>query len=1383
MSTLRFLLLEDNPLDAELVQAMLLDGKIDHELQRVDTGADFQTALLSDEFDLILADYALADFDGINALEIVRHLRPDVPFIFISGSLGEELAIAAIKQGATDYVLKQRLGRLVPSVQRALQEAQELDKHTTKHQQAEAAVESDLKDMQLLGKLSARLVTEGDIQTLYQEIMATAIALTRADAGTVQLLDEATQELVLLATQGFEQNMREYFYRMNASNNTSCGIALKKGTRIFVDFNVLQSEDPDGSRRMHVEAGYLSAQSTPLITRSGKSIGMVSTHWHKHYRPSDRELRFLDLLARQAADLIEHYLAQAALRESEEQYRTLFATKEQGFCIIEKVETAAGQPSDFRYVTVNPAFERHTGMRDVVGKTIREFVPNAEQRIMDIYEAVVRTGQPQQFEDYVSVLGLWMEVEVFPARSPGQIAVLFSNISERKRTEEQLRRVAETDAFRVKLSDALRSLFDPVEIQRAAMRVLGEHLAAERVCYGELTDDGEMIVIADNYLRGDAIEFIGQVPTSAYGKVSETLRAGHAFVFSDLDRDERLCDAEREAIRALSVISGATVPLVKQSRWVSSLAVHYSKPHQWTDDEIQLLQETADRTWEAVNRARAEAALRESEIQRIQEQSAREEERQRAETLAELDRAKTLFFSNVSHEFRTPLTLILAPVQDALSDSLNPLTSSQRERLELAHRNSLRLLKLVNTLLDFSRIQADRLKANYEPTDLSTYTAELASIFRSAIENANLQLVVDCPPLPDPIYVDREMWEKIVLNLLSNALKFTFEGIISVSLKPKANTVELIVSDTGVGIAASELPHVFERFYRVKGAKGRSYEGSGIGLSLVQELVKRHGGAIAVTSAVDQGTTFTVTIPTGIAHLPADQIGVPSTLSSTAVTANAFVEEAWGWLPEEEEGGRRQEAGGRRQEAGGREQGAGGTALDESTEFQLQNSEVHAQSLEVHAQSSEVQAQSLEVHVQSSEVHAQSTEFQLQSSEVHAQSSEVHVQSSKRARILLVDDNADMRDYLKRLLSQYYEVETVNDGLAALATIRRGGSAKVYDLVLTDVMMPRMDGFELLRSLRADPNTQTIPIILLSARAGEGSRVEGLETGADDYLIKPFSARELLARVKVNLQLAQLRREAVYREQVMQAVQTLNERLEQQVKARTAQLEAINQELEAFSSSVSHDLRTPLRYISSFAERLQGKLNPTLVDASSLQTLNIIIQSALQAEKMVDDLLEFSRLGQTEMHLTIVNISQLLQQVQAQLQPELVGRSLYWQIEALATVKGDPALLRIVLQNLLSNAVKYTRNNTEAVIAIGSIEQEQSVIFFVKDNGAGFDMKYYDRLFSMFQRLHPQEEFAGTGVGLATVRRIIHRHGGRIWAEGAIGEGATFYFSLPKHEA
>ena len=225
-----------------------------------------------------------------------------------------------------------------------------------------------------------------------------------------------------------------------------------------------------------------------------------------------------------------------------------------------------------------------------------------------------------------------------------------------------------------------------------------------------------------------------------------------------------------------------------------------------------------------------------------------EEERKRAEALAEIDRAKTAFFSNVSHEFRTPLTLMLGPLEDELREN-----SKGRERIEIAHRNSLRLLKLVNTLLDFAQIEAGRIEAVYEPTDLAAATAELASVFRSAIEKAGLRLVVDCPPLPEEMYVDREMWEKIVLNLLSNAFKFTFEGEIKVSLRLCRERVELSVSDTGAGIPAAELSHIFERFHRVRGTDSRTHEGTGIGLSLVQELARIHGGGVQVRSVEGQG--------------------------------------------------------------------------------------------------------------------------------------------------------------------------------------------------------------------------------------------------------------------------------------------------------------------------------------------------------------------------------------------------------------------------------------------------------------------------------------------------------------------------------------------------
>ena len=431
-----------------------------------------------------------------------------------------------------------------------------------------------------------------------------------------------------------------------------------------------------------------------------------------------------------------------------------------------------------------------------------------------------------------------------------------------------------------------------------------------------------------------------------------------------------------------------------------------------------------------------------------------ETERKRAEALLELDRAKTTFFSNISHEFRTPLTLIISPLEEMLRDRATEFAPQDQEQLQLIHRNSQRLLKLVNSLLDFSRIEAGRVEAVYEPIDLASFTAELASLFRSVIEAAGMRLIVQCPPLQSTVYVDRQMWEKIVLNLLSNAFKFTFQGEITVALRDCQNHVELEISDTGTGIPEEKIPHLFERFHRVEGAKGRSFEGSGIGLSLVQELVKLHGGIISVSSIIDQGTSFVVSIPTGYAHLPSVNISPINTLASTAAGAISYVEEALRWLPAE--------TGDKEQTRGAGGQGGRGERNFTNSQFPLRI-----------------------------------THYPLPNPQ------------SPIPRILLADDNADMRDYVKRLLQQNYQVEAVADGLAALTAIRQ----QHFDLVLTDIMMPGLDGFNLLRQLRQDPLTKEIPIILLSARAGEESRIEGLEFGADDYLVKPFSGRELLARV------------------------------------------------------------------------------------------------------------------------------------------------------------------------------------------------------------------------------------------------------------------------------
>ena len=423
-----------------------------------------------------------------------------------------------------------------------------------------------------------------------------------------------------------------------------------------------------------------------------------------------------------------------------------------------------------------------------------------------------------------------------------------------------------------------------------------------------------------------------------------------------------------------------------------------------------------------------------------------EEERKRAESLAELDRAKTLFFSNISHEFRTPLTLMLGPIEDTLADT-QALTPELRERIELLHRNALRLSKLVNILLDFSRLEAGRVKAVFEPTDLATLTNDLASSFRSVMEKAGLIFIVDCPLLDEPVYVDHEMWEKIVLNLLSNALKYTLEGEVIVTLVPRDTVVELSVTDTGVGIPAEELPYMFERFHRVSGTAGRTIEGTGIGLSLVYELAKLHGGTISVTSEPGEGSTFSVTLPRGSAHLPQDQIAVQQTVTATTASTQFYVDEAIRLLASPE---------------------AEAAILPDAL--------------------------------------------------VLSDGNYANSKGPLPARILFVDDNADMRDYVSRLLQPLYTVQVIADGQAALNSVKESPP----DLVLTDVMMPRMDGFELLHALRADPQTRTIPVILLSARAGEEAISEGMEAGADDYLIKPFSGRELLARVGAHLEIARL---------------------------------------------------------------------------------------------------------------------------------------------------------------------------------------------------------------------------------------------------------------------
>ena len=766
-----------------------------------------------------------------------------------------------------------------------------------------------------------------------------------------------------------------------------------------------------------------------------------------------------------------------------------------------------------------------------------------------------------------------------------------------------------------------------------------------------------------------------------------------------------------------------------------------------------------------------------------------EAERNRSEALAELDRAKTLFFTNVSHELRTPLTLILSPLEELLAEGEQP--GEPRVELELIRRNALRLLRLVNTLLDFSRAESGRIDALFQPTDLAAVTADLASAFRSAVEAAGLRLVVDCAPLDEPIWVDREAWEKIVLNLLSNALKFTFAGEIAVSLHLEEDDVVLRVRDTGVGVPAEEMPHLFERFHRIKDAAARSHEGSGIGLALVDELTRLHGGSAVVESEVATGSIFTVRLPRGSTHLPADKLGGPEGTAARSLGAAPYVEEAMRWLPDET----------RPEQAGAAELLRDDLVRESSTP------------------------------------------------------------RTATARLLIADDNADMRAYLARLLRRYWQVETVADGEAALARARQSPP----DLVLSDVMMPRLDGFELLRELRADPRTSSVPVVLVSARAGAESAIEGLEAGADDYLVKPFSARELVARVRANLELARLRVETAQleataaeraraervlmtlpegvftvdssgtvdlwnpaaaqitglvaetvvgspAEQVMPGWHGLAPRLAlRRGKPTTYPFELADGEiwlslvaspyadgtLYAFRdateaarleqmrrdviTTVSHELRTPVSSIYGAVATL-ARVDTPLTEDTRGQLLEMLRTETERLSRIVNDLLTANSLAEDDSRQPAgdCDLATLVERVLRRARERCPDNlHLRKQLPERTDPAGvDEERLEQILDALLDNAIRYSPAGGEVELAV---ERSDDVIrFSVRDTGVGIDTRHHPHIGEKFYRADPEQQTgaAGLGLGLYICHQLASLMNGRLWFESSAGAGSTFFLEL-----
>ena len=824
-------------------------------------------------------------------------------------------------------------------------------------------------------------------------------------------------------------------------------------------------------------------------------------------------------------------------------------------------------------------------------------------------------------------------------------------------------------------------------------------------------------------------------PASAYSALTDDSTEGtHVHEVDGASADHKFLQGQISTIRKIVneplfhffITIFAALLILGGYRWrVQRLKVRQEELLDLIDLHTRHLREEKEKTECAL--LEADRARDEAERQKEIAQQARAVIEEQADKLRELDRIKTRFFSNVSHEFRTPLTLMIGPLENVLAGVYGSTNVQTSKQLDIALRNARRLLRLINQLLDLSKLEFGKMDLVVTPGNVAPLVEGVVLSFTAFAEKKDLSLSFTCPRGAIGLYFDAACLEKVLFNLLSNAVKFTNQGgSVAVSVEEGTmhldddmqEAVMIHVKDTGPGIPQQHLPHIFDRFHQVDGAVANAHEGTGIGLSLVKELVELHHGTISVESEPGVGSEFIVTLPKGFSHFGDDVLfgewpgaGMPNVSRGPMMEMAVLNDEDEPWSEQTGDGA----AGNRPVEAAAERRPSLDALVPSMAGINLQNE------------------------------------------------AELPADHLRRPIIMIVDDHPDVIEYVANALSDQYVVLSAANGDEALASARR----LAPNLIISDVMMPGMDGYTLCRHLKADESLRQIPVILLTARGAQDDRIAGLEAGSDDYMSKPFSTRELRARVDNLLTVRDQQRQLA----------GLNAALAEKNVALREASEMKSQLLNI----AAHDMKNPLNAIREFAKILKSEIGE---DSDHYDPLDLIHKSSDQMLNLVSTLLDSSALenGQIVLEREPLNINTLAAAVVRRNSKLAENKGQRIELTIPPTrclVDADKSRLLEAMDNLVNNAVKYSPFDKTIQIDVRRVTS--GVQFRVSDDGPGLSDDDKLKLFGKFQRLsaQPTGNETSTGLGLAIVKQLVDMHGGEIFVESDRGSGSTFIIQLP----